>query len=103
MSVPLQLRDQVIGLLVLDSTEVEHFTEHSADLASAFADQVAIALENARLVSKRCMQPVEARCCTRLTSNLNASLDLERVYQAVGARHPASALSCRATHLSLPC
>ena len=49
MAVPLLLRDQVIGLLVLDSTEVEHFTEHSADLASAFADQVAIALENTRL------------------------------------------------------
>ncbi len=49
MGVPLIFQDRVIGVLTLDSTMPDYFTPHHAHLVSAFADQVAIALENARL------------------------------------------------------
>src|SRR6266487_2033563 len=49
MAVPLILRDQVIGMLVLTSSEEQAFTERHATLALAIANQAAIAIENARL------------------------------------------------------
>ncbi|MBE9524480.1 MAG: diguanylate cyclase, partial [Chloroflexi bacterium] len=49
MGVPLLIRDRIIGLLALDSKKSGQFTKNHARLANAFASQVAIALENARL------------------------------------------------------
>src|SRR5437867_8503925 len=49
MAVPLILRDQVIGMLALASSEERAFTERHATLALAIANQTAIAIENARL------------------------------------------------------
>jgi signal transduction histidine kinase len=52
MAVPLILRDQVIGMLVLTSSQVQAFTERHATLALAIANQAAIAIENARLYAR---------------------------------------------------
>lgn len=49
LGIPLIFQDRIIGLIALDSTEPDRFTENHARLASAFASQVAAALENARL------------------------------------------------------
>jgi signal transduction histidine kinase len=49
MVVPLLLKDQVIGMLVLTSSNEEVFTPHHATLALAVANQAAVAIENARL------------------------------------------------------
>ncbi|MDX9863968.1 MAG: diguanylate cyclase [Anaerolineaceae bacterium] len=49
MGVPLTIQDRVIGLLTIDSKQVGHFNEKHARLAAAFASQVAITIENARL------------------------------------------------------
>jgi diguanylate cyclase (GGDEF)-like protein len=50
--VPLIFQEKLIGMLALDSTMPNHFTSHHAMLVSAFADQVAIALEHARLFAE---------------------------------------------------
>ena len=50
--VPLTLREQVIGMLVLSSSEAQAFTQHHATLALAIANQAAIAIENARLYAQ---------------------------------------------------
>lgn len=49
LGVPLIVREQLIGLLAIDSVEPFHFTNANLELVSAFADQVAVAIENARL------------------------------------------------------
>jgi diguanylate cyclase (GGDEF)-like protein len=49
MGVPLIIKNEVIGMLTLNSGTTANFNDHHANLAAAFADQVAIALENARL------------------------------------------------------
>jgi len=49
LGVPLKVHDEMIGMLALDSTQPGTFTPAHARLAQAFADQVAIALENSRL------------------------------------------------------
>jgi diguanylate cyclase (GGDEF)-like protein len=49
MGIPLLIHDNLIGMLALDSKKPDRFNQNHARLASAFAGQVAIALENARL------------------------------------------------------
>jgi PAS domain S-box-containing protein len=49
LAVPLKKRGKIIGLIALDGRRKGQFSEHHAILAATFADQVAIALENADL------------------------------------------------------
>jgi diguanylate cyclase (GGDEF)-like protein len=49
LGVPLIVHNKIIGLLAIDSREPDHFTADNIDLATAFAGQVAVAIENARL------------------------------------------------------
>src|SRR5215208_22481 len=49
IAVPLRTRGKIIGIIALDGKQKGQFNEHHADLAVTFADQVAIALDNARL------------------------------------------------------
>lgn len=49
LGVPLIVQDKIIGLLAIDSGEPNHFTEEDINIASAFAYQVAVTLENARI------------------------------------------------------
>ncbi len=50
LGVPVVVRDQVIGLVALYNTGERAFTEDNAEVAEAFASQVAIAIDNSRRV-----------------------------------------------------
>jgi diguanylate cyclase (GGDEF)-like protein len=52
LGVPLIVRNQVIGLLAIDSRETNHFNLDNIELVTAFAGQVAVAIENARLFNE---------------------------------------------------
>jgi diguanylate cyclase (GGDEF)-like protein len=49
LGMPLMVRNELIGLLAIDSHEPNHFTQDDIELVNAFAGQVAVAVENARL------------------------------------------------------
>ena len=49
MGIPLMVKDQVIGMLTLDHGEPNYYSPRHAELALAFANQAAVAIENARL------------------------------------------------------
>ena len=49
LGMPLIVADQVIGMLTVDHTQSNYFTQDHVRLVSAFADQVALAIQNARL------------------------------------------------------
>ncbi len=49
MVAPLVTKGQVIGMLVLHHAEPNYYAERDADLVMAFANQVAVAIENAQL------------------------------------------------------
>jgi len=46
---PIQIKGEVIGFINLDSSQPNFFKQNSAERLQAFADQAAIAIENARL------------------------------------------------------
>jgi len=62
MALPLKVRGEVIGVLDVQSTKVEAFTEADLAVLQILADQVALAIENARLLeeSRRTLQELEA-------------------------------------------
>lgn len=49
IGLPLRVRYENIGYLIIDSQQVGAYRQADADLGQAFADEVAIAIENARL------------------------------------------------------
>ena len=49
MGIPLIARDKVIGLISIDHSQLNAYAEEDVQMAEAFANQVAVALENARL------------------------------------------------------
>ncbi len=49
LALPLICHDQVVGLLMLESTRIGAYTPAEADIAATFAGQVGVAIENARL------------------------------------------------------
>jgi signal transduction histidine kinase len=84
LGVPLIVQDHVIGLLTLDSVQPDYFTPDHARLAVAFADQVAVAMENARLYAALQEQTDELAVLSRASAQLlSARPDPEAVARAV--------------------
>jgi serine phosphatase RsbU (regulator of sigma subunit) len=48
VSIPLEIQDEMMGVLSLESNEIGHFTSHSIELLKLFANQAVIALFNAK-------------------------------------------------------
>lgn len=77
LGVPLIVRERVTGMLALDSRQKGFFSPEDARLASAFANQVAVALDNARLYedTRRNLERVQALHAIDLA--ISASMDLK--------------------------
>ena len=62
MALPLKIQDRIIGVLDVQSTEPAAFTEDDLSALQILADQVALAIENVRLLteSKQALMNVEA-------------------------------------------
>ena len=81
--VPLLAREQLVGVLTLVHPAPNAFSEEQFDLMQAIADQVGIAVLNARLYTESQRQ---ARVMTALAEGaaaMNASLRMEDVYQRI--------------------
>ncbi|MCC7117179.1 MAG: PAS domain S-box protein [Anaerolineales bacterium] len=52
LAIPLKTRGRILGLIALDGYAKNQFTQHHAELAMDFANQVAVALENAHLFAE---------------------------------------------------
>jgi GAF domain-containing protein len=82
LSAPLIVKDRVIGALSFGDKESRTFTTEEIQLAEAFADQAALAMENARLFEEATQRRHEAEELANVAQTLTGSLDLS----AVGAR-----------------
>ena len=87
MGVPLFAQDEVIGILALDSKEVDHFTAEDKRIAQVFGSQVALAMENARLYTEMGRRLKEQSILNEVSQSISSSLDMnnlmERVYQQI--------------------
>jgi signal transduction histidine kinase len=86
LGVPMIVRDEIIGLLSLDSVQSNYFTEHHAELLSAFASPVAIAIENARLFEETKHQAEEMSALYETSLEISRVTELSKVLQMICER-----------------
>jgi PAS domain S-box-containing protein len=70
LGVPMITKGELIGLITLDSAQPNYFTGDHARLAAAFADQVAVAIENARLYAALQQNAAELAALYRASDQL---------------------------------
>ncbi len=81
---PLLFKDEVKGVLqVLAEEKNRRFTDSDLELLTLFANQAAIAIENARLLEAERQRRQEAETLSQATAVLNASFDLEHVLESI--------------------
>ena len=73
LGVPLIVRERIIGMLAIDSKQPNFFTAEHARLVTAFADQVAVALENARLFEEVSRRANELAILIELSTSLRTT------------------------------
>jgi len=83
LGVPLIIHDQVIGMLSVDSTQPDYFTADHARLVTAFASQVAVAIENSRLYAHAQQRVAELEALRRTSLKLSSTLDLSAVLDSI--------------------
>ncbi len=83
MGVPLLVRGQVIGILTVDSCQPGFYAGEHATIASAFATQAAIAIENARLYEAERARYREAEALRRAALTLTSTIALDRVFERI--------------------
>lgn len=94
LSLPLRLRDQVIGVLNLSRTHAsESFTHGDMELATVFAGQAAIAIDQARLIA-------ELKQLSDISQRLARTVNLDEAC-AVLLRVPLETINARGTALWL--
>jgi GAF domain-containing protein len=99
MEVPINLRDQILGQILLESNE--EWTPEKESLVNAVATQAAIALENARLVGESRQVALRERMLAEINSKIWSSTTIEAVLQTVvkelGRRMDASSATIELT------
>src|SRR5215510_3381420 len=83
LAVPLRVGERVIGALGVGDWVGRQFDSDEIRLAEAFADQAALALENARLYTEATRRRLEAEELARLAGTLTESLDPRDVGQRI--------------------
>jgi GAF domain-containing protein len=83
MGVPLFVQDRIIGMLTMSRTDPDYFTSDHARLAGIFADQVAVAIENARLFEQTQARTRELAAVLQVSRAIATTLDLNEVIDAV--------------------
>ncbi len=81
MAVPLRVFGELIGVLDTESTVVDAYGEEDLELFAAFADHVAVALHNARLI--RGLEETNARMITNVEEMGRLNWELESYAKAI--------------------
>lgn len=79
MALPLTVRGRVIGALDVQSTEEAAFSEEDVAALQTMADQLAIAIENARLYEEERRRAEELATLNAITETVSRSLDLDTI------------------------
>jgi PAS domain S-box-containing protein len=81
IGVPLVAKGGTVGMISLDHSQPDYYTEQHCKLVLAFANQVAVTLENARLFDALEQRTQEVEALYRADEELYRSLDMDQVLQ----------------------
>jgi diguanylate cyclase (GGDEF)-like protein len=101
LGVPLIYQDRIIGMMAIDSKQENHFSEQNIRVVTAFADHVAIAIENAMLFQVS-TQAIKRRLILYQASQdiIRTIADPEEIFKAIH-RAASELMPCEAFIISL--
>ncbi len=90
MAIPLVLRNELIGVLDVQSEQVERFDAEDLQIKTALASQVAVAVQNARAFTQAQADQQDAQTLASVSAALNIAVDEDQIAEAIGllAAHP---------------
>lgn len=83
MAVPLQFRDELLGVLDIQSDKIDHFVEMDQHIQNTLAAQISVALVNARLVNDLQKRAMEADTLRQASSAVAATLHQDEAVERV--------------------
>lgn len=83
LGVPLQIGDQLMGMLSVESTEPHDFSEREVRMVATFADQVAIALRNAQSYQAEQERRRMTSAVSQIAQITSSSIDLQSAFDEV--------------------
>jgi GAF domain-containing protein len=103
LNVPITLRGQILGTIVLQRKAEKAWSETDRSLANEIASQVALALENARLLDEAQKRAAQEQSLSKLSVNMGLSLDPDTILQtAIRELHQLPNVSEVSAFLSSP-
>lgn len=83
LSVPVKFRDQLIGIIQIESTDINRkWTDDEVSMVQSISDRAAFALENARLFEETSRRADQEETIARITSQIGASTDFDQIMQS---------------------
>jgi signal transduction histidine kinase/DNA-binding response OmpR family regulator/putative methionine-R-sulfoxide reductase with GAF domain len=98
MGVPLIAKERIIGVLMIDSHQLNTYDKEMSRLTLAFAHQAALAIDNSRLYEQTRAQLHEAVLLQGVTATLASTLDIEQILPYI-ARSLCEALNTTNTEI----
>ena len=83
LAIPLMVRDEVVGVLDLQSAELDYFDRDTIDLLTLFSTQASMALQNARLYSLERQRAKQLEVINAIAQQATAVLDQEALLAKV--------------------
>jgi len=83
MGIPLIHREKAIGMISLDHTQPNLYTQEMESLGMAFAHQMTIAIVNARLFSEKSQQLASLDSLFQASRAISSSIDLQEVLNKI--------------------
>lgn len=83
LAIPLMVRDQVVGVLDIQSDELDYFNTEALDLLTLFSTQASIAIENARLYSLEQRRSAQLEAINAIARQTTALLNLDELLSTV--------------------
>ncbi len=106
LAVPLIVNDEVVGVFNLESEHVAAFDEYDVQLMTALANQISVALQNARLFHDVRDQATQLEILQEVSQKISSILDIDQllnevcnaVAEAFGYQHVAILLADNTAH-----
>ncbi|RME73645.1 MAG: GAF domain-containing protein, partial [Chloroflexi bacterium] len=83
LGVPLTYGTNILGMMEVASYRPDCFSREDAEIVNAFANQVAIALQNARLFEEARQQVRQLAALTEVAQSINRALNLDEILNQV--------------------
>jgi signal transduction protein with GAF and PtsI domain len=83
LTVPIQVREKVIGVLKLHSAEEREFAPEEIEFANSLADQGGLAVENAQLFEQTLNEVQYVKAITEVAKALSSTLDARQILDLI--------------------